>query len=155
MLSQISDICKEKHLEPKKYVEEGAELLKVMCSRLWKEIAKTHQLLKADGFPKSKDLKDMSKIISSCQQNINEEVKSILLNGKSTSQISTDISNKNLDGSKSNIWKKMSMLEKVGFVGSIASVIGVVLYFLPSSVASENRKIDNKNQISQISLFQI
>jgi hypothetical protein len=146
VLSQISYICKEKHLEPKKYVEEGAELLKVMCSRLWKEIAKTHQLLKADGFPKPEDLKDMSNIISSCQQNINDEVKAVLLNGKSSSQTSLDISDENQSVSKLNIWEKMSMFEKVGFIGSIASIIGIGLYFLPSSVASENIKINNNNQ---------
>ncbi len=52
-----------------------------MVSRLWREIAETDQLLKGNGFPKEKDLKDVSKAVEKSIQNIDKEVKAILLTG--------------------------------------------------------------------------
>lgn len=78
VLSDIERICIDKNLPPKEYVEEAANLLKVMVSRLWKEIARAHQLLKGGGFPKSEDLRDMSGTIKASQASIDEELKAVL-----------------------------------------------------------------------------
>tara|TARA_R110001599_G_scaffold351839_1_gene584874 strand:+ start:565 stop:1182 length:618 start_codon:yes stop_codon:yes gene_type:complete len=79
VLSEVEAICIEKNLPPKEYVEEAADLLKVMVSRLWKEIAETHQKLKGEGFPKPEDLPDVSGTIASFKKAIDEEVKAVLL----------------------------------------------------------------------------
>lgn len=49
-----------------------------MVSRLWKEIAVTHQVLKGEGFPKSEDLRDMSNTISAAKEKIDSEVAALL-----------------------------------------------------------------------------
>lgn len=79
VLSDVEAKCIEKNLPPQEYVEEAAELLKVMVSRLWKEIAITHQILKGEGFPKLEDLRDVSGTIAKYKKSINEEVKVVLL----------------------------------------------------------------------------
>lgn len=52
-----------------------------MVSRLWKEIAVTHQILKGNGYPKDEDLRDMSDTISAAKEKIDSEVAVLLLRG--------------------------------------------------------------------------
>lgn len=81
VLKEIYTECRNRNLEPKEYVEEAAKFLKVMVSRLWREIAETDQRLKGNGFSKENDLKDVSKAIEKSNQSIDKEVKAILLSG--------------------------------------------------------------------------
>ena len=49
-----------------------------------------------------------------------------------------------------NKWGELTMFDKIGIVGSLASIIGLALYFMPSaSASSNNANINNSNQ-SQI-----
>lgn len=43
-------------------------------------------------------------------------------------------------------WKNMSVYSKVGFIGSIASIIGLLLYFVPTKATSNNFNINTNNQ---------
>lgn len=81
VLAEIEKDCSNKNLPPEEFLKEAADLLKVMVSRLWKEIAKTHQILKGDGFPKTEDLRDMSGTISAAKEKIDAEVAALLLRG--------------------------------------------------------------------------
>lgn len=81
VLSEVEDSCRNKGLNPEEYVNEAAKLLKIMVSRLWNEIAKTDQRLKGCGFPKSKDLKEVSGTIESYHKKIDAEVRAILHRG--------------------------------------------------------------------------
>lgn len=78
VLSEVENDCLKKNLKPDEYVQEAAELLKVMVSRLWNEIAKTDQKLKGAGFPKKEDLKDVSGIIKFYRKKIDDELKAVL-----------------------------------------------------------------------------
>jgi hypothetical protein len=91
LLNDVYSDCNNRKLEPDVYVKEAAELLKVMVRRLWKEIARTHQLLKGNGFPKEKDLTDVSGTIDSTNQNIDREVRAILLHGPSQETASKEV----------------------------------------------------------------
>ncbi|XKU42498.1 hypothetical protein BG51_06790 [Pseudomonas [fluorescens] ATCC 17400] len=81
VLTEIEKICLSKNLLPADYVTEAADLLKVMVSRLWKEIALTHQMLKGNGEPKAEDLRDMSGAIQASQAKIDDEAATILFRG--------------------------------------------------------------------------
>lgn len=81
VLSEIEKECTNKKLPPKDFLIEAADLLKIMVSRLWKEIAVTHQVLKGDGFPKNDDLRDMSGTINAAKEKIDSEVAVLLLRG--------------------------------------------------------------------------
>ncbi|MGE8297401.1 MAG: hypothetical protein ACN6PH_17855 [Pseudomonas sp.] len=81
VLAEIEKECSNKNLPPEEFLKEAADLLKVMVSRLWKEIAKTHQILKGNGFPKVEDLRDMSGTISAAKEKIDAEVAALLLRG--------------------------------------------------------------------------
>lgn len=81
VLIEIEQICTNKNLPSELYLQEAADLLKVMVSRLWKEIAKTHQVLKGNDQPKDEDLRDMSETISAAQEQIDAELASVLLKG--------------------------------------------------------------------------
>lgn len=86
VLSEVEQECINKNLIPEEFLMEAADLLKVMVSRLWKEIAVTHQVLKGDGFPKSEDLRDMSDTISAAKEKIDVEVAALLLRGTPAQQ---------------------------------------------------------------------
>lgn len=88
VLADIEHDCTNKGLAPEIYLKEAADLLKVMVSRLWKEIAITHQVLKGDGFPKNEDLRDMSETISAAKEQIDLEVAALLLRCTPKSYIS-------------------------------------------------------------------
>lgn len=45
-----------------------------------------------------------------------------------------------------NKWRELTMFEKIGAIGSVASIIGLVLYFMPTSSASNNISVNNNNQ---------
>jgi hypothetical protein len=45
-----------------------------------------------------------------------------------------------------NKWGELTMFEKIGAIGSVASIVGLVLYFMPTSSASNNISINNNNQ---------
>lgn len=81
VLSEVEGVCTNKGLPPEEYLTEAADLLKVMVSRLWNEIAITHQVLKGDGFPKAEDFPDMSGTISAAKEKIDSEVAALLLRG--------------------------------------------------------------------------
>ncbi|MGN7938000.1 hypothetical protein ACTJJ2_25930 [Pseudomonas sp. 22447] len=81
ILSEIEKECANKNLPPEEFLTEAADLLKIMVSRLWKEIAITHQVLKGDGLPKDEDLRDMSDMISAAKEKIDSEVAALLLRG--------------------------------------------------------------------------
>ena len=94
ILNQVSITCKEKMLPQESYVIEAGELLKIMTTNLWHEIAKTHQLLKGNGFPKEHDLKNVDGYIKSAAMKIDDEIKAILLVGsapESTSELNEDM----------------------------------------------------------------
>ena len=78
ILSEVEDSCVKKGLEPEGFVQEAGDLLKVMVSRLWKEISKTDQLLKGQGFPKQDELKDIGGTIKLYQSKIDDELKAVL-----------------------------------------------------------------------------
>lgn len=52
--------------------------------------------------------------------------------------------NLNKDTQKKNKWKDMSMSKKIGIIGSLSSIIGLILYFIPSD--SQSTSINNNNQ---------
>lgn len=81
VLAEIEQDCTNKSLPPEGYLKEAADLLKVMVSRLWKEIAITHQVLKGGGYPKNEDLRDMSDTIRAAKEKIDDEVTALLLRG--------------------------------------------------------------------------
>lgn len=43
-------------------------------------------------------------------------------------------------------WGELTMFEKIGVIGSVASIIGLLLYFMPTSSASNDINIKNNNQ---------
>lgn len=45
-----------------------------------------------------------------------------------------------------NKWGELTMFEKIGAIGSVASIVGLVLYFMPTSSASNNISVNNNNQ---------
>ncbi len=45
-----------------------------------------------------------------------------------------------------NKWGELTMFEKIGAIGSVASIVGLVLYFMPTSSSSNNISINNNNQ---------
>ena len=45
-----------------------------------------------------------------------------------------------------NKWGELTMFEKIGAIGSVASIIGLVLYFMPTSSSSNNISVNNNNQ---------
>ncbi|MGE4419629.1 MAG: NACHT domain-containing NTPase [Sulfurimonas sp.] len=45
-----------------------------------------------------------------------------------------------------NKWGELSMYEKIGAIGSVASIIGLLLYFIPSDSLSNNINMNNNNQ---------
>lgn len=45
-----------------------------------------------------------------------------------------------------NKWKDLSISEKIGVVGSIASIIGLILYFIPSDSSSKSVDANNNSQ---------
>ncbi len=81
VLSEVESVCANKGIPSEEYLTEAADLLKVMVSRLWNEIAITHQMLKGNGFPKDEDLPDMSGAISAARDKIDSEVAALLLRG--------------------------------------------------------------------------
>lgn len=86
VLSDVERMCLSKNLDPTNYVTEAADLLKVMVSRLWKEIALTYQLLKGDGQPKIEDLPDLTETIRSFQAKIDDEIATVLHRGPPQTQ---------------------------------------------------------------------
>ncbi|MBU1883504.1 hypothetical protein KKB80_04525, partial [bacterium] len=45
-----------------------------------------------------------------------------------------------------NKWGELSMFEKIGVIGSLASIIGLALYFMPTSSSSSDINVNNNNQ---------
>jgi hypothetical protein len=45
-----------------------------------------------------------------------------------------------------NKWGELTMFEKIGAIGSVASIVGLVLYFMPTSSSSNNISVNNNNQ---------
>ncbi|MFW2600101.1 NACHT domain-containing protein [Aliarcobacter butzleri] len=45
-----------------------------------------------------------------------------------------------------NKWGELTMFEKIGAIGSVASIVGLVLYFMPTSSSSNNINVNNNNQ---------
>jgi hypothetical protein len=45
-----------------------------------------------------------------------------------------------------NKWGELTMFEKIGAIGSVASIVGLVLYFIPTSSSSNNISVNNNNQ---------
>ncbi len=79
VLEDVTQECFKRGLEPKVFVLEAAELLKIMVSRLYEEISLTDQILCGNGFPTSVAKKDVSKNIESIYSYISKEVDAALL----------------------------------------------------------------------------
>lgn len=45
-----------------------------------------------------------------------------------------------------NKWKDLSVFEKIGVIGSFASIIGIILYFIPSDSSSKSINANNNSQ---------
>ena len=79
VLEEVTQECINRGLEPKEYVLEAAELLKIMVSRLYEEISQTDQVLRGNGFPNSVEKKDVSKNVESMYSFIDKEIDVVLL----------------------------------------------------------------------------
>ncbi|WP_164469573.1 hypothetical protein [Aliarcobacter cryaerophilus] len=45
-----------------------------------------------------------------------------------------------------NKWGELTMFEKIGVIGSVASIVGLALYFMPTSSSSNSISVNNNNQ---------
>jgi hypothetical protein len=102
VLEAVTQECIKRGLEPKEYVIEAAELLKVMVSRLYEQISLTDQILRGNGIPKSVERRDVSKNIESMHSYITKEIGVVLLR-KTISSVGENVQEDVLE-LKPNIW---------------------------------------------------
>lgn len=84
VLEEVTQGCINRGLEPKEYVLEASELLKIMVSRLYEEISRTDQVLRGNGFPERVEKRDVSTNIKAMLLYIEKEIDVVLLRKKST-----------------------------------------------------------------------
>lgn len=90
-LSWVADHCKENRLDPASYIDEARLLIHGFIRKSYREIAKTDQLLRGNGFPEAATPRDVSSKEQAVCDHVDHLAKAYLLSGPPVPKASEDI----------------------------------------------------------------